>query len=112
MLTSCAIGRKVNYDNVFIKVPAFNQKISIATWDQREQVASGTRKPDFVGYSRSGAGIAYPIGTSSGKPFADIISADISSPLSSKGSPTTVVITKTNEEDRRCLFLFLFLYVV
>jgi hypothetical protein len=96
-LLGCAVSTKVNYDNAYADVPAFNQKMSIATWDQREQVVSGARKPDFVGYMRSGAGIAYPMGTTSGKPFSDVMSTNISSSLSSKGSPTNVIITNTNE---------------
>jgi hypothetical protein len=98
-LFGCAISRKVNYDSVYANVPAFNQKVSIATWDQREQIVSGSRKPDFVGYTRSGAGIAYPMGTTSGKSFADIMSTNISSSFSSKGSPTSVIITNTNEPE-------------
>jgi hypothetical protein len=99
LLSGCAISRKVNYTSVHANVPSFNQKISIATWDQRIQVLDGSRKPDFVGYMRSGAGIAYPIGTDDGRAFADILSSDIASALSSKGSSTNIVNTKFNETE-------------
>lgn len=94
-----ACSRKVNYDHLQANLPALNQKISIATWDQREQVVSGSRKPDFVGYTRSGYGIAYPMGTTSGKPFANLISDNISSSLSSKGSSTSVIITNSDQTE-------------
>ncbi|WP_149243257.1 hypothetical protein [Dyadobacter sp. 32] len=90
-----ACSRKVNYDHVQAKLPAFNQKISVATWDQREQVVSGSRKPDFVGYMRSTTGIAYPMGTTSGKPLADLLSNNISSSLSANGSSASVINTNT-----------------
>ena len=99
----CAVSRKVNYEGINANMPALNQKISIATWDQREQVISGKRKTDFVGYMRSAAGIAYPMGTKSGNPFSDIVSADISSSLAAKGNITIVINTTTNEQESAIL---------
>ena len=103
LLMSCAISRKVEYEGIYANVPAFKQKIAIATWDQREQVLTGARNPDFVGYTRSGAGIAYPMGTESGKPFADIASVDISSSLSAKGSTTKIVMTQSSTQESKII---------
>ncbi|CAG5009425.1 hypothetical protein DYBT9275_04495 [Dyadobacter sp. CECT 9275] len=94
-----ACSKKVNFENVHANVPAFNQKISVATWDQREQIVSGSRKPDFVGYMRSGAGIAYPMGTTSGKPLANLISNNVSSSLSAQGSTASVIATNANQSE-------------
>jgi hypothetical protein len=98
ILTGCAISRKVDYDGLYANVPDVKQQIAIASWDQREQVLSGARKSDFVGYMRSGAGIAYPMGTESGKPLADIMSDDIAASFKAKGSNTAVVTTQPSEK--------------
>ncbi|WP_068842151.1 hypothetical protein [Flavobacterium chilense] len=66
LLTSCAVGRKVKYND--LKLDLFDIKtknIDLALLDHREAVIDGSRKPDFVGYMRSNVGIAYPIGTES-----------------------------------------------
>ena len=99
LLMSCAISRKVEYEGVYAKVPDFKQKIALASLDQREQVLSGGRKPDFVGYTRSGAGIAYPMGTANGTPFTDNMSSSISASLSKQGSTVAVVKTQSTENE-------------
>jgi hypothetical protein len=98
-MVGCAISRKVDYDSVHLDVPAFNQTMTIATWDQREQVLAGARKPDFVGYTRSGAGIAYPMGTESGRPFADILSNDIAVALTKKGNKASFIVTNSSDPE-------------
>jgi hypothetical protein len=103
LLTCCAISRKVDYDGVIANVPAFNESICIATWDQREQIVKGARQPDFVGYTRSGAGIAYPMGTASGRPLSDVISSDISNSLAKKGNKTSVVATSSTQKEKGIL---------
>jgi hypothetical protein len=102
-MVGCAISRKVDYDGVRLDVPSFNQSIAIATWDQREQVLAGARKPDFVGYTRSGAGIAYPMGTESGRPFADIMSNDLSVALTKKGNKASFVVTNSGDAEANIL---------
>ena len=92
-LVGCAISRKVEYETVSANVPSLSEHISIATWDQREQILNGARKIDFVGYMRSGAGIAYPMGTSSEKPFADVVSSSVAASFTKKGNKTSVIVT-------------------
>ena len=99
LLMGCAISRKVEYEDVFANVPAFKQRIGLASWDQREQVVNGARQPDFVGYTRSGAGIAYPMGTANGRPFTDNMTSSISVSLSKQGSTVADVTTKFNENE-------------
>jgi len=103
ILMGCAISRKVEYDGVYANVPAFSQRIGLASWDQREQVVNGGRQPDFVGYTRSGTGIAYPMGTANGKPFADNMTSSISVSLSKKGSTVAVVATQFNEQESQII---------
>jgi len=84
-LISCAFGRQIPYENMKVKVNYSGSKtISLSVWDQREMVLDQSRQPDFVGYTRSGVGIAYPMGTKSGKYFADVIQQVISESLTSE----------------------------
>ena len=99
LLMGCAISRKVEYEGVYANVPAFKQRIGLASWDQREQVIGGSRQPDFVGYTRSGAGIAYPMGTENGKPFVDNMTSSISVSLSKQGSTVANVFTQFSEKE-------------
>jgi len=74
VLSSCAIGRKVNY-SINPSINSSDQiTIAIGTFDQREAIVQNKRKQDFVGYCRSGAGIAYPMGTKNDRNLSDIIS--------------------------------------
>jgi hypothetical protein len=103
LLAGCAISRKVEYETVSANVPAFKEHISIATWDQREQILNGARKTDFVGYMRSSAGIAYPMGTSSEKPFADVVSSSVAASFTKKGNKTSVVATSYSDKENLIL---------
>ncbi|MFI5152520.1 MAG: hypothetical protein ACHQET_04255 [Chitinophagales bacterium] len=103
LLTGCAISRKVNYDGIDANLPTLNQSIGLATWDQREQVLKNARLPDFVGYTRSGAGIAYPMGTENGLPFTDNMSSSISNSLKKHGSTVSIVNTQYTEKESRIL---------
>lgn len=82
VFSSCAISRKVQYDNVQAELKPLDQVITIAAWDQRPAVTDRSRKSDFVGYTRSGVGIAYPMGTRSGDPLSKDIVMSLSNSLS------------------------------
>ena len=104
IVSGCAISCSVSYHDINVNVPPINdKKINMAVWDQREQVISGKRKPNFVGYTRSGAGIAYPMGTESGKTFADDIALDISSSFTKNGTIVNVIPTLFNESEKTIL---------
>lgn len=104
IVSGCAISRSVSYSDLNLSVPSVKAKnISIAVWDQREQVISGNRKPNFVGYTRSGAGIAYPMGTESGKAFADDIALDISSSYQKNGTNANMIPTSFKESEKSIL---------
>lgn len=78
-LTGCVVGRKASYRNMQVDMPSgLDKSLALATWDQRKQVLDGSQNEEFVGYMRSGVGIAYPVGTASGKDFAQVISEKIS----------------------------------
>jgi hypothetical protein len=104
LLSGCAISRKVQYNNLDLELSLVKiERLSIAVWDQREQIIDGTRKPDFVGYMRSAVGIAYPIGTLSSKPFADDIALDISTSYKNDGIQTIMVPTSFSESENTVL---------
>lgn len=72
-LMGCAFGRKIPYEKMTLTLTGPGiQPAALSVIDSREMVIDKNRKPDFVGYTRSGAGIAYPMGTGSGKSFAEI----------------------------------------
>jgi len=103
LLVSCAISRKVEYESVAANVPDFKEHIGIGTWDQREQILNGARQIDFVGYMRSAAGIAYPMGTSSGTPFADVVSSSVAASFSKKGNTTSIVAVSFADKENLIL---------
>lgn len=104
MISGCAISRKIPYHNLKINLPQIETKnLSIAVWDQRVQLLKGKRKPDFVGYLRSGAGIAYPMGTVSGNDFAEDIACDIASSFKNNG--VNCIVIKTNYQESKNVIL-------
>src|SRR6056297_437957 len=99
ILTSCAGGRKVAYNDVAADLKyEGNETLGIAVYDQREMVLDGSRKPDFVGYMRSTAGIAYPMGTKSGENLTDDMSMSIAKSFKNKGYNTEVIETLPVDE--------------
>ncbi len=99
ILTSCAGGRKIAYNDVEADLNyEGNETIAIAVYDQREMVLDGSRKPDFVGYMRSTAGIAYPMGTKSGENLTDDMSMSIAKSFKNKGYNTEVIETLPVDE--------------
>ena len=102
IMSGCA-SLKVQYDGRNPDLPAFSENITIATCDQREQILDGSRKTDFVGYQRTGVGIAYPIGTLSGNPVSDDISSTISTALEGKGCSTSIITTLPTENENEII---------
>jgi hypothetical protein len=104
LISGCAISRKVSYNDLSINLPRVTAKsIGIAIWDQREQVIQEKRNPDFVGYMRSGVGIAYPMGTESGKAFADDIALDIFTSFQKNGYNVKITPTSYKESENTVL---------
>lgn len=104
LFSSCAISQKISYNELTAIIPQLETKnLSIAVWDQRKLVLNGSRKADFVGYLRSGAGIAYPMGTLSGKPFTDEIAINISSSFKRNGLIAFAINTTFNDNESTIL---------
>jgi len=97
-LIGCVVGKKVPYEKMKVEINYSGTKsIALAVYDQREMVVDGNRKPDFVGYQLSSIGIAWPIGTKSGKNFTDVVQEVISQSFKNKGY--TVLLIPTSYKD-------------
>lgn len=101
LLTSCTVGRKVQYDKIVANVEVQGTRsVAIAALDHREHVIINGKAPDFVGYLRSAVGIAYPIGTKSKKSLADDVASSISETLSKKGFKCSVFTTAQTDDEK------------
>ena len=93
----CAFGKKIPYEKMKVNLTYSGSKsISLSVLDQREMVIDHSRKPDFVGYTRSGAGIAFPMGTESGKSLAELLQEVISVSFTNKGYTVITVSASYN----------------
>jgi hypothetical protein len=91
-LSGCAFGRKIPFEKMQVDLSFSGSKsIALSVADQREMVVDGSQKPDFVGYTRSGVGIAYPMGTQSGKSFAQVFQETVSRSFKNKGYSVLVI---------------------
>jgi len=85
-LIGCVVGKKVPYEKMKVEINYSGTKsITLAVYDQREMVVDGNRKADFVGYQLSSIGVAWPMGTKSGKNFTDVLQEVISQSFKNKG---------------------------
>lgn len=101
LLSSCAVSQKVKYDGLELNLSEIKTKnIDLALLDHREAVIDGSRKPDFVGYMVSGAGIHWPMGTLSKNNLMDDLSYDIVNSLNKYDVKVTNVITKWQDDEQ------------
>ncbi|WP_348798540.1 lipoprotein [Flavobacterium adhaerens] len=100
LLSSCAVNQTIKYDG--LKLDLFDIKtknIDLALLDHREQVVNGSKKPDFVGYMRSGVGIAYTIKTKSKNEFVVDLSNNIVNSLAKFDINVTNLKTKYQDDE-------------
>lgn len=101
LLSSCAVNQKVKYDGLELNLSEIKTKnIDLALLDHREAVIDGSRKPDFVGYMISGAGINWPMGTFSKNNLMDDLSYDIVNSLNRYDVKVANVITKWQDDEQ------------
>lgn len=101
LLSSCAVSQKVKYDGLELNLSEIKTKnIDLALLDHREAVIDGSRKPDFVGYMVSGAGINWPMGTLSKNNLMDDLSYDIVNSLNKYDVKVINVITKWQDDEQ------------
>jgi hypothetical protein len=101
LFSSCAVNRKVKYDGLKLDLVDIKTKnIDLALLDHREAVVDGSRKPDFVGYMVSGAGIHWPMGTLSKNDLMNDLSYNIVNSLDKYNVKVTNVITKWQDDEK------------
>ena len=101
LLSGCAVNQRVKYDGLKLNLSGIKTKnIDLALLDHREAVIDNSRKPDFVGYMVSGAGIHWPMGTLSKKDLMDDLSNDIVNSLNKFDVKVTNVSTTWKDDEQ------------
>src|SRR2546428_256286 len=86
LLSGCAIGNRYAYQTVVASPQVSGTTaVSIATYDQREYVRSGTKDPQFVGLQRGGYGNPFDVRTEGDRPLADAMTTALVNTLAKKG---------------------------
>ena len=102
LVSSCAVNRKLTYNEQKTEIKdnsSFTYVVS--THDQRDVIVDGSRDEKFVGYMRSGVGIAYPIGTKSDENFSDVFSEIIVNSFTWEDVENIIKIVKTLYSDSK-----------
>lgn len=94
----CAFGHRYNYHEVVPTVQAEGEAtLAVATHDQRPYVLKGT-KPQFVGLTRSGAGIPYNVLTQSDRALAEDFNTVVCNALQKRRFQCIPVMVTAAEE--------------
>lgn len=92
LLGGCAFGNKISYSGARPDIAVKGDKtLALATHDQRVDVVSGNKGPQYVGVMRSMYGIPYNINTPGDVPLADEMSASLERAFAERGFKPTVV---------------------
>lgn len=92
LLGGCAFGNKISYSDARPDLALRGDKtVAVAAHDQRIDVISGHKGPQYVGVMRSGFGIPYNINTPGDVPLSDEMSASLSRALADAGFKSTAV---------------------
>lgn len=98
ILTSCVIGRKVQYDKLTANIEcAGTNSVLITTLDHRKPIKKMEKLRFKVGYLRDIYGIPFGISTKSDQTLADDISSSISETLTKKGYKCSVLSVNPEE---------------
>jgi hypothetical protein len=104
LLIGCAAGQKYDYGTVVGDLSASgNKAIGVATHDQRPDIVSGAKDPDYVGTLRGGFYNPFNVNTKSGHPLSDDMTQAIASSLSKKGFKVIAVVTLPKDSPENIL---------
>ena len=98
LLTSCAVGRKISYQNentLLLYKPS--KSIVVTFYDQREEIVNGKEKPSFSGHLNATLQIPYNINTQSGNTLAEDFAKSVSNAIS-KQTQQSIVITLAHSD--------------
>jgi hypothetical protein len=102
--SGCVVGQQIPFH---VQTPRLYARgggsISLAVQDQRDEVRSGERKPDFCGFMRSGFGIPYQVTTASNGPLASDFAYVVARGLSRNGFHVLIVAVPPNQSEAATL---------
>lgn len=96
----CVVGQQIPFQ---VQTPRLYARgggsISLAVQDQRDEVRSGERTPDFCGFMRSGFGIPYPVTTAGNGPLASDFADVVARGLRGNGFRVLIVVVPPNQSE-------------
>ena len=107
LASGCAIGNRYAYHTV-VANPGVSGSgaVAVATHDQRADVLSGSKAPQFVGYQRGGFGNPFDVKTVGDRPLAEDMTTALANTLKQKGfraQPVVVAHTVSPADVRQRL---------
>lgn len=92
LLSGCAIGNTYDLQSgaptITVTSPT---RILVVVQDQRSEVVSGDKQPQFIGVQRGGFGNPFDVRTTSGDPLADDVADSIIQSLTQQGVEATSI---------------------
>jgi len=96
--SGCAVGNQYSYHNVNIALPVQGSgEVGLAVVEDRADVLSGDKKPDFVGVQRATLGNPWGVSTVSGNSLVQDFSETLEIALTKSGFDVTVLDGISNE---------------
>jgi hypothetical protein len=100
----CVVGQQIPFQ---VQTPRLYARggasVSLAVQDQRDEVRSGERTPDFCGFMRSGLGIPYQVTTASNAPLASDFADIVARGLRLNGFRVLLVVAPPNQPEAATL---------
>ena len=96
-MASCAVGRKLSFENKEADPGYSTSKSAIIIFqEKRVEVLAGKEKPTFCGHSNSTGQISYNIQTQSGRPLADEFAESVTASYIKAGGTGMVMLVNMN----------------
>lgn len=103
-LAGCVVGNRYDYESAKSAVGYRGSgAVTVGTWDRREDIVSGDKDPDFVGWQRSLYGIPFKVKTQSGLPLATEMTYSIQQSLGDAGFRATPIGLMPNQSEAEAL---------
>jgi len=103
-LSSCAFGKKINYQGISaFAPPVVDGKVAIVMQDHRPYVLNGDKNLDWVGLSRALNGIPYGVHTQSGRPLADDLGGMITNTINKQDTSKAYQVVCAPQESKESI---------
>lgn len=98
-LSGCTAGSQHAYQYVVSDIQVSGGgSIAVATQDQRADIVTGEKKPNFVGGRRDRIGGAFDVTTDSGNPLASDMTKSISASFAKRGFKAVPIVVLPSDE--------------